>query len=79
MISVRIYRALSDLVVEVSAVMTTDYMGNPQPPQGVFLGRAYGDCTGSLNTPDLSEALYRVLDEAENFVGSELGGWHALV
>lgn len=79
MIIVRMYQALGTLVVEGSAHVCHDGMGNLQEPRAAFLGRSTFDATGSLNAEDFSEGLYRVFSVADRSVAEDFGGWHNLL
>ena len=79
MIIVRAYQALGEAVVEVTARVCHDYAGAAIEPRSLFIGRAYYDATGSVNPDDVSLWLGMALQQAEEFVGSDLGGWHQLL
>lgn len=79
MIIVRAYQALGEAVVEVSANVRHDAAGQPMEPRSLFIGRAYYDATGSVSPDDVAMWLGMALQQAEEFVGGDLGGWHQLL
>lgn len=79
MIIVRAYQALGEAVVEVTANVRHDAMGAEIEPLALFIGRAYYDATGALNADDVALWLGMALQQVEEFVGADLGGWHQML
>lgn len=79
MIMIRVYQALGEAVVEATAHVRHDYMGQEVDPYSVFLGRLFWDATGSINTDDVGAWFYKMLVCVDQTVGEDLGGWHALL
>lgn len=79
MIIVRAYQALGEAVVEVTANVRHDAMGAEIEPQSLFIGRAYYDATSAINADDVALWLGMALNQAQEFVGCDLGGWHQLL
>lgn len=79
MIIVRAFQTMSEAVVEVTANIRHGAAGEEIEPRSLFLGRAYYDATGALNSDDVAYWLALALQQAEEFVGCEFGGWHQLL
>lgn len=73
MIMIRVYRALSEIVVEATAQVRHDAIGNPTELQTEFLGRQYCDGTTALCPTTISEQVYELLREAFDAINADGG------
>jgi len=79
MVIVRIYQMLDALVVESTAQIRHDGLGNPTEPRAAFIGREYFDASGAVGPAEVSEAVYGLLDRAGESICAEFGGLHQLL
>lgn len=79
MIIVRIYQALSEMVVETTARVDHDGIGNPVEPQSFFVGRTFFDVQSAINGDDVGLAVGTMFHRVQMDVAGRFGGLHQLL
>lgn len=79
MIIIRAYRALSEMVVEVSATEPWGDWPPSLPLKSVFVGRAYFDGSSCLGPEELSEAVHAICQREAEWLGGSHGGLTGLL